>query len=110
ESLSARPRKADEAYFTGKVLRTPTGDVTITPQLAKAIYKYLLKNDYTDSNDQVTVDYHEAKKEGKLASLPPELAPHAEQVFQLIDSVFRATQLPTIDDERKAKLNPLNAN
>ena len=110
DSLSARPRKADEAYFTGKMLKTPTGDVAVTPQLAKAIYKYLLKNDYTDSNDQVTVDYHEAKQEGKLASLPPELAPHAEQVFQLINSVFSATQLPTIDDERKAKLNPLNAN
>jgi type III restriction enzyme len=110
ESLSARPRKADETYFTGKVLKTPAGDVAVTPQLAKAIYKYLLKNDYTDSNDQVTVDYHEAKKEGKLANLPPELAPHAEQVFQLIDSVFSAAQLPTIDDERKAKVNPLNAN
>ena len=26
ESLSMRPRKADEAYFTGKVLNTATGD------------------------------------------------------------------------------------
>jgi len=110
KSLSERPRKADETYFTGKVLKTPTGDVAVTPQLAKAIYKYLLKNDYTDSNDQVTVDYHEAKKEGKLAILPPELAPHAEQIFQLIDSVFSASQLPSIDDERKAKVNPLNDN
>ena len=109
-SLSARPRKADEAYFTGKVLKTPTGDASVTPQLAKLIERYLVKNDYTDANDQVTVDYHEAKKEGKLAALPPELAPHAEQVFQLIDTVFSATQLPAIDDERKAKLNPLNGN
>ena len=109
-SLSARPRKADEAYFTGKVLKTPTGDVPVTPQLAKLIERYLVKNDYTDANDQVTVDYHEAKKEGKLAALPPELAPHAEQVFQLIDTVFSASQLPAIDDERKAKVNPLNGN
>jgi type III restriction enzyme len=109
-SLSARPRKADETYFTGKVLKTPTGDVAVTPHLAKLIERYLVKNDYTDANDQVTLDYHEAKKEGKLAALPPELAPHAEQVFQLIDSVFSAAQLPTIDDERKAKVNPLNAN
>jgi len=48
--------------------------------------------------------------EGKLAALPPELAPHAEQVFQLIDPVFSADQLPGIDDDRKAKVNPLNAN
>jgi type III restriction enzyme len=109
-SLSARPRKADETYFTGKVLKTPTGDVPVTPQLAKLIERYLVKNDYTDANDQVTVDYHEAKKEGKLASLPPELARHAEEVFQLIETVFSASQLPAIDDERKAKVNPLNGN
>ena len=109
-SLSARPRKADEAYFTGKVLKTPTGDVPVTPHLAKLIERYLVKNDYTDANDQVTVDYHEAKKEGKLAALPPELAPFAEQVFQLIDTVFSTSQLPAIEDERKAKVNPLNGN
>jgi type III restriction enzyme len=110
KSLSARPRKANEAYFTGKLLKTPEGDVPVTPQLAKAIYKYLLKNDYTDDNDQITADYHDAKKEGKLANLPPELAPHAEKVFQLIDTVFSASQLPAIEDERKARVNPLNAN
>jgi type III restriction enzyme len=110
KSLSARPHKADEAYFTGKVLKTPTGDVAITPQLAKAIYKYLLKNDYTDADDKIAAAYHEAKKEGKLAPLPTELAPLAEQVFQLIDTVFSAAQLPVIEDERKAKVNPLNAN
>ena len=30
ESLSTRPRKADEAYFTGKILKTPEGDVNVT--------------------------------------------------------------------------------
>ena len=110
ESLSARPRMADEAYFTGKVLKTPTGDVEITPQLAKQIYKYLLKHDYTDDADSITSAYHAAKKDGALAALPPELAPHAEQVFQLIDSVFSESQLPEIGDDRKPKKNPLNAN
>lgn len=109
-SLSARPRIANEEYFTGKVLKTPTGDVAVTPQLAKQIYKYLLKNDYTDDGDRITSTYHEAKKEEQLAPLPPELAPHAEQVFALIDSVFSDAQLPGIDDDRKAKSNPLSAN
>lgn len=109
-SLSARPLKADEAYFTGKILKTPSGDVAVTPQLAKAIYKYLIKNDYTEDDDKIAATYHEAKKEGKLAPLPPELAPHAEQVFQLIDTVFSAAQLPEIEDERKNKVNPRNSN
>lgn len=54
DSLSARPRKADEAYFTGKIFKTLEGDVEVTPQIAKQIYKYLLKHDYTDDNDGIT--------------------------------------------------------
>lgn len=110
DSLSARPRKADEAYFTGKVITTETGTVEITPVMAKQIYKYLLKNDYTDDADQVAEAYHEAKANGTLAALPPELAPHADQIFGLIDSVFSESQLPDVGDDRKPKTNPLNAN
>ncbi len=110
ESLSARPKVADEAYFTGKVLKTPTGDVEVTPQLAKQIYKYLLKNDYSDDTDRITGTYHEAKKEGTLAPLPPELQAHAEQVYQLIDSVFSDSQMFEISDDRRPKKNPLNSN
>lgn len=110
ESLSARPRVANEEYFNGKVLKTATGDVEVTPQLAKQIYKYLLKHDYTDDADRITSAYHEARKNGALAALPPELAPHAEQVFKLIDSVFSESQLPEIGDDRRPKKNPLNAN
>ena len=110
ESLSARPRVADEAYFTGKVLKTEAGDVVVTPQLAKQIYRYLVKNDYTDDMDRITGAYHEARKNGTLAVLPAELASHAEQVFKLIDSVFSESQLLGISDDRKPKKNPLNAN
>lgn len=110
ESLSARPKVADEAYFTGKVLKTATGDVEITPQLAKQIYKYLLKNDYSDETDRITSTYHEAKKSGSLAPLPPELQAHAEQVYQLIDSVFSESKMFEISDDRRPKKNPLNSN
>lgn len=110
DALSARPRKADEAYFTGKVISTETGPLEITPVMAKQIYKYLLKNDYTDDADQVSEAYHAAKASGSLAALPPELAPHAEHIFGLIDSVFSESQLPDVGDDRKPKTNPLNAN
>ena len=110
ESLSARPKMADEAYFTGKVLKTATGDVEVTPQLAKHIYKYLLKNDYSDDADRITSAYHEAKKDGSLAPLPLELQAHTEQVYQLIDSVFSDSQMFEISDDRRPKKNPLNSN
>ena len=110
DSLSARPRKADEDYFTGKTIKTDTGTLEITPAMAKQVYRYLIKNDYTDDTDQVSQDYHAAKEAGTLAALPDELAPHAEQIFALIDSVFSESQLPEVGDDRKPKINPLNAN
>jgi type III restriction enzyme len=70
----------------------------------------LVKNDYSDNDEHITPAYHEDKKAGKLAPLPPELEPYREQVLQLIDSVFSDAQLPEIEDDRKGKLNPLNAN
>ena len=100
----------DEAYFTGKVITTEAGKVEITAGLAKQIYKYLIKNDYIDNADRIAEAYHEAKAGGTLAALPPELAPHAEQIFGLIDSVFSESQLPDVGDDRKPKTNPLNAN
>ncbi len=110
ETLSSRPRKATEAYFAGKTLNTEAGPVEITPAMAKQIYKYLLKNDYTDDTDGIAEAYHQAKDNGALASLPEDLKPYADQIIALIDSVFDDSKLPKIDDGRKPKTNPLNDN
>jgi len=109
-TLSARPQKANEEYFKDKVLKTDKGDVKVTPQMAKLIERYLIKNDYTDTQDRITEAYHVAKRDGTLAPLPAELEPYKEQIFQLVNTVFSADQMPQIDDELKAKENLLNAN
>ncbi|PSJ45066.1 restriction endonuclease subunit R [Zobellella taiwanensis] len=110
ESLSARPRKADVDYFTGKVMTTDQGKVEVTADMARQIYRYLLKNDYTDDNDAITPAYHSAKAEGSLAPLPAELEPYREQILTLIDGVFSTAAMPDIGDGRKPKTNPLNDN
>ncbi|MEX2375573.1 MAG: DEAD/DEAH box helicase family protein [Dehalococcoidia bacterium] len=110
EALSSRPRRADESYFTGKTIATEDGPVEITPAMARQIYRYLLKNDYTDDADQIAPAYHEAKEAGALAPLPDELQTYGEQIFQLVDSVFSDAKLPTIDDGRRPKTNHLNDN
>lgn len=110
ETLTARPRQANEEFFTGKVLNTQDGEIEVTAVMAKQIYRYLLKNDYTDDADHIADLYHQAKEDGNLAALPDELQPYADQVFELIDSVFSNAQLPNMDDGRKPKTNPLNAN
>lgn len=110
DSLSARPKAANEDYFQGKSIKTKDGSLKIDDQMAKKIYRYLLKNDYTDDNDMIVEVYHEAKREGTLAALPEELKPHTEEIHHLISGVFSASLLPDIEDGRKAKENPLNAN
>jgi len=120
ESLSERPRKADVAYFTGKIIKISDGsdgsdggsdgNITISDNMAKQIYRYLVKNDYTDINDAISATYHDAKENNTLADLPPELAPYAPHIVKLIDSVFSKAGMPDIDDGRKAKRNPLNKN
>jgi type III restriction enzyme len=110
DSLSARPRKADEAYFTGKIIQTETGTLEITTNMAKGIEFYLIQNGYVDRNHQIMEGYHESKANGNLKTLPDDLVPHAEQIFKLIDSVFSESQLPQIGDDRKPKTNQLNAN
>src|SRR5690606_2787493 len=110
DSLSARPRVADKAYFTGKLMNTADGKITVSDDQATDIEFYLIQNGYVNKKRTITESYHQAKKDGALAELPEELLPHAEQIFQLIDSVFSENQLPDIDDDRKPKKNPLNAN
>ncbi len=110
ETLSARPRKATEEYFTGKVMNTEEGSVEISPQMAKHIYRYLIKNDYTDDYDAITDIYRIHKGDGNLAALPETLKPYTDQIIDLIDSVFDDSKLPKIEDDRKPKTNPLNNN
>ncbi len=116
ESLSERPRVADAEYFTGKVIKVEGVDGVVVDEvvdaaMAKQIYKYLLKNDYiNDDDDKISQDYHDAKREGELAKLPETLEPYNEQIFGLIDSVFSDAQLPEIDNDRNNKTNPLSSN
>ena len=109
-SLSARPKAADESYFKGKSIKTKDGSIKIDDKMAKQIYRYLVKNDYTDDDDMITEVYHEDKRKKTLVDLPDDLKPYTEEIHNLISGVFSASLLPNIEDGRKAKVNPLNAN
>jgi type III restriction enzyme len=110
ESLSERPRVADKAYFAGKVLQTPTGNVTLTDEQATDIEFYLIQNGYVDRKRNITEKYHQAKADGTLAPLPEDLLPMAEQVIKLVDTVFSEGQMMQPEDGRKAKKLLPNAN
>lgn len=110
DTLAARPRKADKEYFNGKVLKVDSGELVVTELMANQIYRYLMKNDFTNDADEITPEYHSAKAEGKLPDLPAELRPYTEAIFKLVDGVFDVNQMPEFGDGRKPKTNPLNDN
>ncbi len=111
KGLSARPHAANEAYFEGKNIRNAQGELqAVSAQQAKQIYRYLVKNDYTDDTDGISAAYVEAKNAGALAELPAELQAIAPQIFALIDSVYSDSAAYEVVDDRKPKSNPLNDN
>lgn len=110
DTLAARPRKADKEYFNGKTLKTDSGEIVVTEIMANQIYRYLMKNDFTNDADEITPEYHSAKAEGKLPDLPAELQPYTEAILKLVDGVFDVNQMPEFGDGRKPKTNPLNDN
>jgi type III restriction enzyme len=114
EGLSERPRKADKAYFSGKILKQEVDgvetDVLVTPELATVIYRYLTKNDYTDDQDEITQLYHDDKAAGTLVPLPDMLKSMNDSLHAVIASVFSMAALPPVDNERELRANPLNHN
>ena len=110
DTLSSRPNKATEEYFTGKIIDTEQGPHTVSPEMARQIERYLIRNDYTDDADQITQAYYDDRDTGSRAELPEELEHLSGQVFQLIDSVFSEAQLQQPIDSRKSKTNNLNSN
>ncbi len=106
-SLAARPRKASVKFFTGKAIRTESGESLVEEALAQALYKYLIKNDYLNDDDTVSDAYKEAKESGTLAEPSSEvLKPVIDFVWPLVDALYIDVPLPT--DDRKPKKIPLN--
>lgn len=113
ENLADRPTKASIEYFRGKFITNGKERVQVNNDMATAIYKYLAKNDYTDDKDKVTEKYFEDKANNTLASLPETLAPYAESVHKLVESIYNEKALDGMfEDANKSSVeeNPLNNN
>lgn len=111
ESLQSRPTQATPEYFSNKIFTLSDGTKkTISLEEAKQIHKYLIRNNYIDDNDQVLPNYHEAKANGKLATLPENLESIQQHVFKLIDGIFDPKAVEEMmEDANKNQPNPINA-
>jgi len=111
--LYDRPSKATMDYFVGKTVKISEQPTTIDAKQAKDIYRYLLKNDYVDNEDNVTDAYRADLANNALAPLPEDLQPIADGVHTLIQGVFDERVFDNmIEDGNKTKIfeNELNAN
>ncbi|WP_010542391.1 type III restriction-modification system endonuclease [Dietzia alimentaria] len=107
ESLAARPRKASVKFFTGKTIQTHDGETVVEEALARALYKYLVKNDYVNDDDTISEVYKADLKERTLAEpTSEELKAVIEFLWPLVDALYIDVPLPAND--RKPKKIPLN--
>ena len=112
ETISDRPRKADAAFFQNKVLKGADGSsVRIDESMANRIHAWLLKNDYIDEDtNEISRSYHEARAQGTLRPMRPELEPYREGVLSLVDSLYLCAQGIPVTDENRSRTNRLNEN
>jgi type III restriction enzyme len=107
EALSARPRKASEAFFQGKSFTDESGAlVTVDDVLAKHLMRYLIRHGYVGDDDIITSEYKEAREAGELAPAVAPLAGVIDFVLPLVDVLYLELPLPVND--RKPKLIPFN--
>jgi type III restriction enzyme len=111
--LYDRPTKATEQYFTGKTILVGTEYVEIDSKKARAIYRYLLKNDYVDEEDHISQNYRDDLNNGTLQALPIDLQPMMEGIHKLIQGVYDPSALDGMisnGHDTKIQSNPLNDN
>lgn len=111
--LYDRPSKATIEYFEGKTILVDEQETILDVKQAKAIYKYLLKNDYIDDDDNVTDEYRLDVSNNELVPLPIDLMPLGDGIHKLIQGIFDESVLDEMISnahETKVKDNPLNDN
>ena len=83
-----RPTKADEAFFTGKLVIVGDEKHAITAEEANSIRAYLWENDYIDDKGQITEQYKLDLTNGNLEQLPKKLRPMADGIQLLIRALY----------------------
>lgn len=111
--LYERPKKATIEYFEGKKIVIDDEVVVIDKRQAKEIYRYLIKNDYIDEDENITEKYRNDLENSCIVNLPEDLHCIAEGVQKLIQSVFDENAIKNMmEDANRTKIreNKLNDN
>lgn len=93
ETLRERALKASSGYFAGKTVTVDGQPHVITDSEASRIMVYLEDNGYVDPSGNVTPKYHADLAAEALVPYGDRLAPMAEGITWLINSIFDPSQL-----------------
>ena len=113
EVLYDRPTKATKEYFEGKPVMVGNEQVTINARQANEIYRYLIRNDYIDTDDHVTYKYKADVANNTLTHMPEEIKSMSSGIHTLIQAIFDDSVLDDMIDngnDTKIPENELNDN
>jgi len=108
EVMKNRPKEITEELFEGQIWTDNAGnEVEVNGRDAARLF-VRLEDSGLIANGQPTNDFHamspelRAQKVGEvLATVSPELAPHAENALLIIESVFDPKKTPLVSSDRK---------
>lgn len=105
ETLAARPKKADHAFFLNRLLKNELGEtLKLDDSGARTLLHALIKADYVDNECMLTDDYKKAAEQG-IVQLPEELAPYRQSVLELLGSVYMPGQADISSNEREQNVS-----
>ena len=113
EALRERASKATSDYFEGKTIILDGQPHVINDREASRIMVYLEDNAYIDDSGNITPKYHADLAAEALAPYGSHLAPMAEGITKLINSIFDPAQLEGMTENGAKTRLPepkLNAN
>lgn len=114
ENLYDRPKKATPKFFEGKTVKIAGQDKphTITEGESNSIFLHLAMNGYINPNGEVLDKFRKDLAADTLVALPDELAPLAEGVYKMVQSIFDPSVLNSmIENGNKPTVsNNLNDN
>lgn len=112
QNIYDRPSKADEQYFISKfIINCETREKTqISKEQSHSIYRWLLKNDYIDDNDNVTDKFKEDLSKDSVEALPIELIPYKESIINLVSKVGTKGEIDIENGNKPVINNSLNSN
>src|SRR5699024_7452949 len=100
DTLTDRPKKADDEFFLNKIIVDDKGNESVLDsRKAKLIYKYFYKNDYIDDEDNLTEEYYNAV-ENNSVKVPDELEQYKQSIIDLVKTIYSKDNSIEIDNDR----------